>query len=97
MKLGPRTPNVKKRVSARTTGAIKRKIKTGTSPLYGKKGVGWVKDPKRAAYNKLYNKTTFVFGTDNGCLFGCGCVSIIIFIVMMVFMYNIISTLLSIK
>ena len=49
MKIGPRTPNIKKRVSARTTGAINRKIKSGTSPLYGQKGVGWVKDPKRAA------------------------------------------------
>ncbi|WP_341457007.1 hypothetical protein [Clostridium liquoris] len=26
---------------------------------HGKKGMGWVKDPKKAAYNKVYNKTTF--------------------------------------
>ena len=97
MKIGPRTPNIKKSLSARTTGAINRKIKSGTSPLYGQKGVGWVKDPKRAAYNKLYNKTTFGFGLDDGCLYGCGCVSIVLFIVIMVFIYNIISTLLSVN
>ena len=97
MKLGPRTPNIKKRVSARTTGSVTRRIKSSTSPLYSQKGMGWVKDPKRAAYNKLYNKITFGFGPDEGCLFGCGCVSIVAFIIMMVFMYNIISTLLSVK
>jgi hypothetical protein len=97
MKLGPRTPNIKKRASARTTGSVTRRIKSSTSPLYGQKGMGWVKNPKRTAYNKLYNKITFGFGSDEGCLFGCGCVSIIVFIVMMVFIYNIISTVLSIN
>ena len=97
MKVGMRTPNLKKRVSSRTTGAINRKVKRSTSPYYGQKGIGWVKDPKRAAYNKLYNKITFGFGPDEGCLFGCGCISIVAFIIMMVFMYNIISTLLSVK
>ncbi|WP_247941410.1 hypothetical protein [Streptococcus oralis] len=97
MKVGMRTPNLKKRVSSRTTGAINRKVKRATSPYYGQKGIGWVKDPKRAAYNNLYNKITFGFGADEGCLFGCGCASIIVFIAMMVFIYNIISTLLSVK
>ena len=97
MKVGMRAPNLKKRVSSRTTGAINRKIKRATSPYYGQKGIGWVKDPKRAAYNNLYNKVTFGFGPDEGCLFGCGCISIVAFIIMMIFMYNIISTLLSVK
>lgn len=97
MKVGMRTPNLKKRVSSRTTGAINRKVKKATSPYYGQKGMGWVKDPKRAAYNKLYNKMTFGFGLEEGCLFGCGCISIVAFIIMMIFMYNIISTLLSVK
>lgn len=59
MKFGPRKPNLKKRVKARTTGKIKRQVKRSVNPLYGKKGMGWVRDPKRAAYNKVYNKTTF--------------------------------------
>lgn len=96
MKIGPRTPNIKKRVSARTTGAINRKIKRSTSPYYGQKGAGIVKDPERAAYNNLYNKLTFGFGPEEGCLFGCGCISIIIFIIMMFILYNFISSIFTI-
>jgi hypothetical protein len=94
MKIGPRTPNIKKRVSSRTTGAINRKVKRATSPLYGQKGIGWVKDPKRAAYNKVYNQTTTDFDLAEGCSYGCGCVSIIVFIIMMVILYNFLSTIL---
>lgn len=94
MKIGPRTPNIKKRASSRTTGAINRKVKRATSPLYGQKGIGWVKDPKRAAYNKVYNQTTTDFDLAEGCSYGCGCVSIIVFIIMMVILYNFLSTML---
>ena len=59
MKIGMRKPSVKKSISARTTGKLKRQIKKATIPGYGKKGTGWIKDPKKAAYNKVYNKTTF--------------------------------------
>lgn len=59
MKFGPRKPNFKKRVKARTTGRMKRSVKRSVNPLYGKKGMGWVNNPKKAAYNKIYNKTTF--------------------------------------
>lgn len=62
MKVGMRTPSIKKSVSARTTGRIKREAKSAINPLYGKKGMGWVNDPKKAAYNKVYNKTTFGIG-----------------------------------
>lgn len=58
MKIGVRTPNVKKRIKARTTGKIKRTVKKNINPLYGKKGMGLINDPKKAAYNKVYNKTT---------------------------------------
>lgn len=58
MKFGIRTPNYKSRLKARTTGKIKRKLKKSVNPLYGKKGMGWVNDPKKALYNKVYNKTT---------------------------------------
>lgn len=59
MKIGMRTPNFKKSIKARTTGKVKRKNKKALIPGYGKKGMGWVKDPKRATYNKVYNKTSF--------------------------------------
>ena len=58
MKYGMRTPNVNKRISARTTGKIKRTVNKAVNPLYGKKGIGFVNDPSKAVYNKVYNKTT---------------------------------------
>ena len=59
MKLGVRKPSVKRSIKARTTGKAKRSIKKSVVPGYGKKGMGWLKDPKKAAYNKVYHKTTF--------------------------------------
>ena len=59
MKFGIRKPSLKKSLKARTTGKIKRKVKKTVIPGYGKKGMGWIKNPKKAAYNKVYHKTTF--------------------------------------
>ena len=59
MKYGLRKPSVKKSFKARTTGKAKRAVKKAIIPGYGKKGMGWIKNPKKAAYNKVYNKTTF--------------------------------------
>lgn len=59
MKIGIRKPSLKRSVRARTTGALKRKVKSEINPLYGKKGVGFIKDPKRSINNKIYKKTTF--------------------------------------
>lgn len=59
MKIGMRKPSIKKRVKARTTGKLKRQVKKATIPMYGKKGTGIIKNPKKAVYNKVYNKTTF--------------------------------------
>ena len=59
MKFGMRKPSIKKSISERTTGKIKRSIKKAIIPGYGKKGTGWIKNPKKAAYNKIYNKTSF--------------------------------------
>lgn len=58
MKSGIRTPNLKKSLKAKTTGRMKRQIKKSVNPLYGKKGMGYVNNPKKAIYNKVYNKTT---------------------------------------
>ncbi len=59
MKFGMRTPSFKKSIKARTTGRAKRTVKKAVIPGYGKKGVGWIKNPKKAAYNKVYKKTSF--------------------------------------
>lgn len=62
MKMGMRKPSLKKSLKARTTGKAKRQIKKAINPAYGKKGMGWINNPKRAAYNKVYNKTTVSAG-----------------------------------
>lgn len=59
MKFGIRKPSLKRSLKARTTGRAKRAIKKSLIPGYGKKGTGWIKSPKKAAYNKIYKKTTF--------------------------------------
>ena len=58
MKVGYRTPSIKRSVSARTTGKINKTFKKATNPMYGKKGIGYINDPQKAIYNKVYNKTT---------------------------------------
>lgn len=62
MKFGARKPSIKKSISARTTGRVTRSFKKSINPTYGKKGMGWVNDPKKATYNKIYNKTSFGLG-----------------------------------
>lgn len=58
MKFGIRKPSLKKTYKARTSAQVKRTVKKSINPMYGKKGMGWINDPKKAAYNKVYNKTT---------------------------------------
>ena len=55
MKIGVRKPSLKKAIKASTTGKAKRAVKKAVNPLYGKKGVGLAKNPKRAV---KYKKTT---------------------------------------
>lgn len=57
MKYGVRKPNVKKSIKARTTGKVKRQVKKAVNPLYGKKGIGVVNNPKKTAYNAVYSRT----------------------------------------
>ena len=59
MKIGMRTPSLKKSLKAKTTSKWKRQAKKAIIPGYGKKGMGWVKNPKKTMYNKVYHKTTF--------------------------------------
>jgi hypothetical protein len=56
MKFGIRTPSIKKRISARTS--IKRQVvhKLGIKMPCG---YGFLRNPKKAVYNKVYNRTSF--------------------------------------
>ena len=59
MKIGMRKPSLTRSLKARTTSKWKRQAKKAIIPGYGKKGMGWVKNPKKTMYNKVYHKTTF--------------------------------------
>lgn len=96
-KFGYRKPSPKKSLSAKTTGKIKRQAKGSINPMYGKKGAGWINDPEKAAYNKIYNKTTTSIFDESGCGIGCGCVVVIIIIlgVILSFLNSFIDSVLS--
>lgn len=61
MKFGFRTPSISKRIAARTS--VKRIVKNELE-LKAPRGYGWITNPKKAMYNKVYNKTT----TNSGCV-----------------------------
>lgn len=56
MKIGMRKPSLKKRISARTS--IKRQV-VYRAGLKMPRGYGWIRNPKKYTYNKVYNRTTF--------------------------------------
>ncbi|SHF59665.1 hypothetical protein SAMN02746089_02224 [Caldanaerobius fijiensis DSM 17918] len=56
MKFGMRRPSLKKRISARTS--LKRQI-VHRAGLKMPRGYGWLRNPKKYVYNKVYNRTTF--------------------------------------
>ena len=80
MKYGIRTPNINKRISARTTGKIKRTANKAVNPLYGKKGMGFINNPSKAIYNKVYNKTTISVDRIINGIFGTILMLIVLFI-----------------
>jgi hypothetical protein len=55
MKFGFRIPSLTKRIAARTS--VKRVIRHNLG-FKAPRGMGWITDPKKAFYNKLYNKTS---------------------------------------
>jgi len=60
MKFGFRIPSVKKRIAARTSP--KRMIRHNLG-LKAPKGFGWLTNPKKALYNRIYNRTSVGCGT----------------------------------
>ena len=55
MRIGMRKPSVKRMIKARTTGAVKKAV----IPGYGRRGMGFVKNPKRSVKGAIYRRTTF--------------------------------------
>ena len=79
MKIGFRIPSLTKRIAARTS--VKRVIRHNMG-LKAPRGMGWLTNPKKAAYNRMYNRTT------RGCLLKLiGLVSIpLLFVAMLLFL-----------
>lgn len=59
MRFGFRVPSIKQRIAARTSA--KRYLRNNLG-LKAPRGYGWITNPRRALYNRVYNRTT------SGCL-----------------------------
>ena len=55
MKFGVRTPSLSRRFAARTSWKRYARHSLG---LKAPRGAGWFTNPRRAAYNRVYNRTT---------------------------------------
>ncbi|NVO21008.1 MAG: hypothetical protein HXX13_15005 [Bacteroidetes bacterium] len=55
MKFGFRTPSLTKRIAARTS--VKRYVRQNLG-FKAPRGYGWITNPKKAMYNRVYNRTT---------------------------------------
>ena len=55
MKFGLRKPSVKRMIAARTSPARFVRHNLG---MKAPRGLGWVTNPKRAAYNRVYSRST---------------------------------------
>ncbi len=58
MKFGIRTPSLKRSLSARAS--MKRVVRHSLG-VKAPRGYGWLTDPKKAAYNRVYSRTTVSF------------------------------------
>nr|WP_107964535.1 hypothetical protein [Sphingomonas sp. PP-CE-3G-477] len=56
MKFGMRKPSLRKSIPARTST---KRIIRNTLGLKAPRGYGWFTNPKKAAYNRVYNRTSF--------------------------------------
>jgi len=63
VRFGFRVPSLKKRLSARTS--LKRYVRNNLG-LKAPRGWGWITNPRKASYNRVYNRTT------RGCLMVLG-------------------------
>ena len=61
MKFGFRIPSITKRIAARTS--VKRIVQNELG-LKVPRGFGWITNPKKFVYNKVYNKTS----VGSGCM-----------------------------
>ena len=73
MKFGFRMPSIRKRIAARTS--LKRIVRNSLG-IKASRGYGWFTNPKKAAYNRVYNRTT------RGCMVTLGMLASFIFVLL---------------
>src|SRR5436309_3157171 len=66
MRYGFRRPSFKKRIAARTSW---KRIVRHSMGLKAPRGYGWLTNPKKAAYNRIYSRTS------RGCLVSLGVIN----------------------
>lgn len=69
MKIGFRKPSSRRMVAARTSPARFVRHSLGVK---APRGFGWLTNPKRAAYNRVYSRVTFGLGDVLRWIFGGG-------------------------
>lgn len=60
MKFGIRTPSLRKRIAARTSW---KRVVRHSLGVKAPRGYGWLTNPRKAAYNRVYSRTT-----RSGCM-----------------------------
>ncbi len=55
MRFGFRIPSLRKRIAARTSW---KRVVRNQLGLKAPRGWGWLTNPRRAAYNRIYNRTS---------------------------------------
>ena len=60
MKFGMRKPSLKKMIGARTSP---KRVLRHSLGLKAPSGWGWLTNPEKAAYNRVYNRTSFSFSS----------------------------------
>jgi hypothetical protein len=76
MKFGFRKPSIRKRIAARTSW---KRVVRHSLGLKAPRGWGWLTNPKKAAYNRVYNRTTVGCGLLLGFVAGvAGCVFLVV-------------------
>ena len=93
MKIGFRKPSLKKRIAARTS--LKRVVRHNMG-FKAPKGMGLLTNPKKAVYNKVYNKVTIdplkgasrrrrAAKGESETDFYVGCLSVVIFVGLVIY------------
>ena len=75
MKFGIRKPSLRKRVAARTS--VKRFVRHNLG-IKAPRGLGWFTNPKKAAYNRIYNRTSKGIGCMMILMPGIGIAAILV-------------------